>query len=556
VNNTIYLSAIATVLLAVVLIQSCKLPEVVPAPIAGFTLVECATLQNDSCSLELTNTSLYGEGYLWDFGDGTTSTAFEPQDKYVLADCIHDVTLTVLNESGSDEYSEFAITAVDVSEISPTSLFETSNNCVAPCSEGIQFVNLSQCANSFEWSFEAVGGGTQTSTVENPLWAWTQPGDYLVVLEAFYKDFTLGIDVSDVYSETIHVYDPDDAVITEAAFSSPHVCQSFMGNACSFQFTNDSDAATDYLWDFDNGQTSTEENPVIEFAGDPNVQVDYDITLIAYGVFNNDTLVSKIHVIPNDITAAVFHPSVSQCEAPCVVEIEHYSINAVAWEWDFGNGEMSNVQFPGPVTYNAPGVYTIVLTATGPDLQESVDTEQLIITDPVVDWSCGDPWYDTRDGNFYNTVDINGSCFFAENLNFEAGDQDYVGTGAENCQEGFRYYDWDVAQSSCPPGWKIPTEAELLVIFGGNFLMPNPTPVDLEITGTSGFNAETAGLWEGTQCGDGTISMLFWAMDDAALPKFWAFDAGAAGFWIQYETELTDPWAAETQMLNIRCLKE
>jgi hypothetical protein len=159
-----------------------------------------------------------------------------------------------------------------------------------------------------------------------------------VELVAFFDDPALDISTSDYYSDSIHVWDLAETVTTVAAFSNvpDHVCQSNNGLPCTFTFINDSEHADEgYLWDFGNGQTSTDENPPpIVFDGDPNEQVDYTITWIAYGVFNIDTLQTKLHVIPDGTTAAVFHVNPSECIAPCEVQIEHYSIGDVAWDWD------------------------------------------------------------------------------------------------------------------------------------------------------------------------------------------------------------------------------
>jgi PKD repeat protein len=67
--------------------------EVLPKPEASFTFV--------SYSLEATfsNTSLYGESFLWDFGDGITSTEVNPVHVFAT-EGPYTVTLTVVNGCG------------------------------------------------------------------------------------------------------------------------------------------------------------------------------------------------------------------------------------------------------------------------------------------------------------------------------------------------------------------------------------------------------------------------------------------------------------------------
>jgi PKD repeat protein len=57
------------------------------------------------------------------------------------------------------------------------------------------------------------------------------------------------------------------------------------------QFENSSSNATSYLWDFGNGQTSTEANPTIELE-----ENDYIITLIASNDCTADTISQSISV--------------------------------------------------------------------------------------------------------------------------------------------------------------------------------------------------------------------------------------------------------------------
>lgn len=64
-------------LFATVLFASCKKEENTPAPIADFTISPNDTI-NGGETLTFTNTSTNADTYLWNFGDGTTSTAVSP----------------------------------------------------------------------------------------------------------------------------------------------------------------------------------------------------------------------------------------------------------------------------------------------------------------------------------------------------------------------------------------------------------------------------------------------------------------------------------------------
>lgn len=66
---------------------------------------------------------------------------------------------------------------------------------------------------------------------------------------------------------------------------------------------------------------------------------------------------------------------------------------------------------------------------------------------------------DPRDQQTYKTVQINSLTWFAENLDFNSPGS------IENEGEYGRLYIWDMAQSACPDGWRLPTEREWLALF-------------------------------------------------------------------------------------------
>ncbi|MFT6998086.1 MAG: PKD repeat protein [Cryomorphaceae bacterium] len=69
--------------------------DILPTPVASFTTTGYACL--DQC-LQFTNTSVNASQYLWDFGDGNTSPAFEPCYTYANPGS-YTVTLTATNQN-------------------------------------------------------------------------------------------------------------------------------------------------------------------------------------------------------------------------------------------------------------------------------------------------------------------------------------------------------------------------------------------------------------------------------------------------------------------------
>lgn len=83
--------------------------------------------------------------------------------------------------------------------------------------------------------------------------------------------------------------------------------------------------------------------------------------------------------------------------------------------------------------------------------------------------SCGDNLIDSRDGQSYSTKLFDNQCWMTKNLNYVLND----GTGSwcydnntANCNTYGRLYNWSTATSACPPGWRLPSDAEFFALKG------------------------------------------------------------------------------------------
>ncbi|MDX2444448.1 MAG: FISUMP domain-containing protein [Bacteroidales bacterium] len=84
------------------------------------------------------------------------------------------------------------------------------------------------------------------------------------------------------------------------------------------------------------------------------------------------------------------------------------------------------------------------------------------ILNPNNDWTAGDEWFDVRDGQSYNTVQIGDQIWMAEDLNYDSKGSLIYGLDTSNADIYGRLYLWETAQNVCPEGWHLPSDGEWL----------------------------------------------------------------------------------------------
>jgi PKD repeat protein len=123
-------------------------------------------------------------------------------------------------------------------------------------------------------------------------------------------------------------------------------------------FKNKSVNAITYLWDFGDGTTSTDVDPIHEFIN-PGV---YNVSLSAFGLTGQDTKTVNNQVVVYPIPVANFLAFPQHVtDTNQLVLFADNSYNAILWNWDFGDGNFSNQQSPDHL-YTSNGYYDVSLT--------------------------------------------------------------------------------------------------------------------------------------------------------------------------------------------------
>jgi gliding motility-associated-like protein len=162
--------------------QGCSDTIVKPVVIEDKPIVNFAALPAAGCSpLSVTfddlSTTPLGSTYLWDFGNGDTSSLQNPTEVYVST-ANYSVLLQVTTPYGCVD-SLLLVDAITMEE-HPTAAYLVSNDTAAVPQAQIDFMNESVLSTSVSWSF---GDGTY-SNEEDPIHIFADTGIYEVCLTA------------------------------------------------------------------------------------------------------------------------------------------------------------------------------------------------------------------------------------------------------------------------------------------------------------------------------------------------------------------------------------
>ena len=293
------------------------------------------TTEVDTLTVNFTEDGKYGREYAWDFGDGGKSNQQNPTRIYAK-DSTYEVTLITSNFCDDDTISIL----VAVGSL-PTASFGSDKQ--VDCLPGEIIFNDSSSNNTTRrlWKFE--GGTPVSSSEENPTVTYDETGEYMVTLIAIngLGNDTL-IEEKYITIEDIPVADFD-----------------FSPNGYDVEFMNTSSQGKSFAWDFGDGNTSTDENPINTYGADG----EYEVILITSNSCGADTM-SQIISISNRPSANFISNKNVGC-VPMTIELENQSSgNSSSWEWLIpgGDPEVSTDENP-EITFENPGLYRITLIA-------------------------------------------------------------------------------------------------------------------------------------------------------------------------------------------------
>lgn len=315
-----------------------------------------------------TDLSAPADQWIWNFGDGATSTLQNPTHIYNDTGYFN-IQLIAYNNGCPDTI----IRNNYVQVLPPIARFIST----ADCSNRLRFTFTDQsiAPQTWEWDF---GDGSPLVTTQNPVHIFPALGTYNVRL------IVTNGGCADTLIQQVRLVSESPDFNTSAIVA----CKIATIN---FQATNlNAGNIISYAWDFGDGGTGGTPNPSHIYTASGTYTVTLTVTDIN-GCTNINIKTNLIRI--NGPTAGFSATNVSGCTG-LVTTFNDLSTNdgvnnIVNWQWDFGDGTIQN--FSGPPfthTYNSVGTYSVKLIITDASgCKDSTTVSNLITaTDPVPDF--------------------------------------------------------------------------------------------------------------------------------------------------------------------------
>ncbi|MFH1005428.1 MAG: PKD domain-containing protein [Bacteroidota bacterium] len=312
-----------------------------PVPIVSFSVTTvCFNNSNVFTNLSTNGTTQ------WNFGDGNFSTLQSPSHTY-NASGNYNVTLVVTNNFGcKDSVSLNTIVhPLPVANFSSTTVCLGSATCFADKST-ITYGSIT----SWSWNFGDVNLPGNISYLQNPCITYTASGTYTVILTTTSNN---GCQSTSILSAKVNP-------IPIAAFTFSDVCLNTAMN-----FTNTSINATQWNWDFGDGNTSTSQNP-------SNTYLGYGTYIVTLMVISNggckNTITDTVTVFMLPVVKFV-SDSVCVKDTTSFIDLSFISSGSIInRDWNFGDpasdtNNVSTLKNPTHV-FSSAGNFMVTLAVT------------------------------------------------------------------------------------------------------------------------------------------------------------------------------------------------
>ena len=389
--------------------SSFKNVYVYPTPEPSFSLNDSAQcLFDNSFSFSNQSNILNGtQTFLWEFGDGSTSTQSSPTHQYNEYDTFLVTLHAISNLNCQDSISRKIIVFP-----MPVSIFNIIDS--AQCLRNNSFIfnntsNIPYGSLNYFWDF----GNSDTSSIKNPVYIYPTYDTFTVRLISESDQHCFDT----AYRQSIvHPMPKADYFIWDTS-------QCFERNA--FEFTNQTSipyGSLSYFWQFGDGISSTQTSPIHSYMY-PDT---FDVHLLAVsGNGCRDSLHGKvyIHVHPEPVADFSILDS-AQCLSNNLFDftnLSNISIGSFTQNWYFGDGDTSAQLDPTHSYLNYDTLNVRMLIISDWLCKDSIEKTVVIHPMPQADFTI-----DTNslclNNNIFNFTDQSNIPYGRFSLNWDFGD--------------------------------------------------------------------------------------------------------------------------------------
>jgi gliding motility-associated-like protein len=301
--------------------------------------------------------------WLWDFGDGTTSTDQNPDHTY-LAPGTYNITLAVTDINGCSETTTTSVTifAAATANSGADDAFCDGSNVTLNGSGG----------GNYLWSPNT---GLSDEFIANP-----------VATPAATTTYTLT--VTDVNG----CQGTDDVIITVNPLPTPDFSATTECMGTLTQFTDLSSITSGTInqwdWDFDDGNASASQDPAYTYAADGTYNVSLTVTSNANCT---STITNPVTVYP--VPVADFS-STTVCAATVTDFTDLTAINTgliASWDWNFGDGTAHSTDINAQHIYSVGNTYNVTLSVVSDfGCTDAITQPVTVYHVPVADFTATD----------------------------------------------------------------------------------------------------------------------------------------------------------------------
>ena len=294
--------------------------------------------------------------YIWDFGDGDSSTEKDPIHYYTTGG-LFDVTLLIRDTINGNEDNEVKLNFIYITDTIRANFTAPVDTCCLPCS--VQFFDNSLACHepTYVWNF----GDGGSSNAKDPIHYYTTEGLFDVTL--LITDTLTGNQDNEIKSNFIYIRDT-----LNADFTAPvDTCCL----PCSLQFSDNVYApcrAPVYVWDFGDGDSSAATDPIHIYDSPGSFDVSLFLRDTITGTEDTELKLNFIYIMDTLFDSAGADFSIVPPTGDTTTDFTFTELTLgeiINSFWDFGDGLSSSAANPSH-NYDSAGTYTIRMFLTSP----------------------------------------------------------------------------------------------------------------------------------------------------------------------------------------------